>query len=124
MNMPGAAQAIGALAMMSDTDLAAIAADTLANMPADHLAQLDRVLRAVAHARGLEVRDGRQPVVTDEERLVALLESFGITPDRASEHRLWLYPGDPHVDGSTDRHIGCLFEFDADGAFVQTGVWE
>lgn len=62
--------------------------------------------------------------MTDKERLLALLDDFGLapTPVLTEPNDVILRAGHGGVEG----YVGfeCVFEFDADGKFHHVRVWE
>ncbi len=61
--------------------------------------------------------------MTDKERLLALLEDFGITPKVSEDdHGVRLLAGSGAVEGHP--YFFCDFDFNADDSFRGVGVWE
>jgi hypothetical protein len=65
---------------------------------------------------------------TDKERLIELLDSFGITPSAneglgdLAQHVVTLRAGEGGIKGYRD--FVADFEFNPDGSFKDVGVWE
>jgi len=61
--------------------------------------------------------------MNDKERLLALLQDFGVTPKAVvTGHHVRLMGGYGGVQGF--EHIYCDFAFDEEGEFVEAAVWE
>lgn len=64
--------------------------------------------------------------MTHREKLLALLEEFGITPHPASEwdmpEAVFLVQGHGNFQGYGGFYA--LFDFDEDGKFIEAGAWE
>lgn len=63
--------------------------------------------------------------MTDCEKLIALLESFGVHPHQSNHLdvvEISVESGDDLVEGYSG--FNCVFVFDLSGKFVKIGVWE
>lgn len=60
--------------------------------------------------------------MTDHERLIELLTSFGIEPDQGKPGFVTLRAKQGNVEG----YMGflCQFAFDSDGKFLDVSIWE
>lgn len=68
--------------------------------------------------------DEGEKFITDRDKLLGLLNDFGITPKNDPDHPDWvrLEEGHGNVTGYYDFYA--IFKFDSDGEFTEVGVWE
>lgn len=60
--------------------------------------------------------------MTDKERLLELLEAYGVTPSPSDSYVVSLHAKEGGVAGYTGFY--CEFSFDKEGKFLNVGVWE